>query len=114
LGEEKGKNCSEFLPLIIIISNLIIMILNGLKYELSEQKNKKLKVFKNNRWIHFGDNRYEHYFDKTGLLNKNLNHMDKVRRDAYLARAKKITDKGGKLTFKDNESPNYYAVRVLW
>lgn len=83
-------------------------------YELSEKKDKKLKVKVNNKVIHFGQIGYEHYFDKTGLLNKKLNHKDKERRKRYLLRAKNIKDKSGKLTATNPESPNYHSINILW
>ena len=82
-------------------------------YYLSERKGKKLKVMVNDKWIHFGSD-MEHYYDKTGLLNKSLNHNDKKRRDNYLTRSKGIKDKEGNLTYKDVESPNYHSRKILW
>jgi hypothetical protein len=38
----------------------------------------------------------------------------KKKRKAYLARAKAIKNKEGKLTYKDKTSPNYYSVKYLW
>jgi len=83
-------------------------------YELSEKKNKKLKVKVNNKYIHFGQSGYEHFFDKTGLLNKKLNHKDKERRSRYLKRSKAIKNKKGELTANNPESPNYHSIRILW
>ncbi len=62
----------------------------------SDKKDKKLvasyeeggKVKK----IHFGATGYSHYFDKTGILPKELNHGDKERRRLYRARHEPITD----------------------
>jgi len=89
-------------------------IIDGLRFEKSEKKNKKLKVFYNNNWIHFGDDRYKHFFDKTTLLNPDLNHFDPIRRQKYLNRALNIRDKEGNLTAYEKNSPNYYAVNYLW
>ena len=56
-------------------------------YMRSTAKNKKLMVVSpKGKLIHFGDLRYQHFFDKTGLLDKKLNHKDKVRRISYLQR----------------------------
>jgi hypothetical protein len=88
--------------------------INGSEYELSDNKNKKLKIKVNNKWVHFGDSRYEHYFDKTKLLNPQFNHLDKERRTKYLSRASKIKDKEGNLTANDPNSPNYHSMRILW
>ncbi len=83
-------------------------------YELSTKKGKKLMVVVKGKTIHFGDVNYDHFNDKTGLLDKKLNHRAKKRQENYLARARGIKDKEGKLTYKDPMSPNYHAVRVLW
>lgn len=85
-----------------------------LNYELSEKPNKKLKVYVNGKWIHFGDKRYKNYFDKTGLLNGEYDHLDDNRRFRYLQRSTNIKDKNGKLTMYDINSPNYHSIRVLW
>lgn len=75
---------------------------------------KKYSVYvKNNRLIHFGDTNYQHYKDKIGRY-KYLDHGDKERRKRYLSRAKKIKNKKGRFTYKDKNSPNYYAVKYLW
>ena len=90
------------------------MKLNGIEYELSDHKNKKLKAWVNNHWVHFGQKGYKHYYDKTGLLPKSENHLDEKRRDNYLKRASKITDKEGHLTAKDKTSPNWFSINILW
>ena len=63
--------------------------------------------------IHFGDRRYGQFKDKIGLY-KNLDHNDPKRRERYLARAKGIRNKQGELTWKDKNTKNYWAVRILW
>ena len=81
----------------------------------STRKNKKYMVKVDNDWVHFGDTRYEHFFDKVPLkLYSHLNHGDKERKKRYLARAKGIRDKQGKLTANDPKSPNYWSIRWLW
>jgi len=54
--------------------------------------------------IHFGDKRYEDF----------RQHKDQKRRKSYLARAKGIRDKQGRLTWKNKNSKNYWAIRILW
>ena len=54
--------------------------------------------------ISFGDKRYEDF----------TQHKDQKRRSSYLARAKGIKNKEGKLTWKDKNTPNYWAVHFLW
>lgn len=82
----------------------------------SNRKNKKYMAYSpTGKKVHFGDSRYQHYRDTTGLgLYSHLDHNDKDRKKRYLARAKGIRDKNGRLTWKNPESANYYAVRYLW
>lgn len=89
-------------------------IINGKEYFISEKRGKKLKVKVNNRWVHFGDSSYQHFYDKTGLLDDSYNHFDDKRRQRYLKRASKILDRDGNKTMYDENSPNYYAIRILW
>lgn len=70
----------------------------------STRKNKKWAVLYNNKWIHFGDKRYEDY----------TQHGDEARRDRYLKRSTMITNKEGKLTAFNPQSPNYWSIRLLW
>ena len=86
------------------------------KFEKSKRKNKKYSVTTpSGKTIHFGDIRYSQFKDSTGLgLYTHLNHGDKERRKKYLARAKGIKNKDGKLTWKDPESSNYYSIKFLW
>lgn len=84
-------------------------------YMKSTAKDKKLMVITpKGKLIHFGQMPYEHFFDKTGLLDKKLNHKDKVRRVSYLQRTANIKRKDGTLTKDDPESSNYHARRVFW
>lgn len=62
--------------------------------------------------IHFGDVRYAQYKDKIGRYS-DMDHLDKKRRERYLARAKGIRGKNG-LTWNDPESANYYSIKYLW
>jgi len=83
-------------------------------YFLSDKKNKKLSVIVDGVRIDFGSALYQNYFDKTYLLDKSYNHLDKERRRLYLLRAKGIKDKEGNLTYLNPLSPNFHSVRVLW
>lgn len=82
-------------------------------YKKSTRKDKKLMVVVDGKTIHFGNPQYEQYKDKSGLW-KSLNHLDLKRRKNYLARAKAIRNKEGKLTKDIPTSPNYHAIRILW
>jgi hypothetical protein len=77
----------------------------------SDKKNKKFyillynpKTKKYDSKIHFGDKRYEDF----------TQHKDLERRRLYLARATKIKDSKGKLTYLNPNSPNYWSVKLLW
>jgi len=84
-------------------------------YMKSTAKDKKLMVLSpKGKLIHFGQYPHEHFFDKTGLLDKKLNHKDKVRRVSYLQRTSNIQRKDGTATKNDPESANYHARKILW
>ena len=76
---------------------------------VSKAKNKKYSVYVksskgNKKIIHFGDKRMKDY----------RQHKDPKRRKSYLARAKGIKNKQGKLTWKDKNTANYWSVHYLW
>jgi hypothetical protein len=83
-------------------------------YYLSERKDKKLKVFVNGKWVHFGNSNYQHFYDKSLLLDKNLNHLDQKRRNNYLKRSLNIKNKNDEYTAFDINSPNYHSRLILW
>ena len=82
-------------------------------YQKSTRKDKKLSVVVDNKIVHFGNPNYQHFKDKTGIW-KELDHNDKKRRENYLKRSKGIKNKKGELTWKDPNSANYHAIRILW
>ena len=88
--------------------------INGIEYQLSEKKGKKLKAYVNEKWVHFGAKGMMHYKDATSLLPKSQNHSDEKRKENYIKRASKITTKEGTLTKDDKTSANYHALRILW
>ena len=69
----------------------------------SNRKYKKYYVIYKNKKI-LGDNRYEDF----------TMHKDIARRRRYRARASKIKDKQGRLTYKLKSSPNFWAFNLLW
>ena len=71
--------------------------------QYSERKNLKYMVDYNNKKIHFGSSKTEDY----------LTHHDQVRREKYLNKAKRITDKDGRLTHELPFYPNYWSVNLL-
>ena len=75
----------------------------------STRAGKKMSVYvmKNGskRLIHFGATGYDDWRSGTAT---------KAQRKSYLARAKGIKNKQGQLTWKDKNTPNYWAVRYLW
>jgi hypothetical protein len=70
----------------------------------SDRKDKKLKVRRGDKWIHFGHPDYEDY----------TTHRDPARQERYCRRASAIRNGDGKLAGNDPDSPNYYAMRLLW
>ena len=86
-------------------------------FRISNTKNKKYDVYYNNKWISFGDKRYEHY-KTSNEIPKNLHiypeHHDEERRAQYRARASKIVNNEGQLTYKDKNYANYWAYHLLW
>lgn len=84
---------------------------------ISRKKNKKYDIYYNGHWVSFGHKDYEHY-KTSDRIPKELHiydeHHDKERRKQYRARASKITDKYGNFTYKNKNSPNYWAYHLLW
>lgn len=92
---------------------------NGIKignyyYRKSTRKGKKLMTIVDGKKIHFGDISMQHYHDRTELLNKRLNHGDKLRRASFRARTRGIKKKDGSLAYKDPNTGSYHAYRILW
>ena len=77
--------------------------LGATSLQYSKRKNYKYLVEYDNRKIHFGSANTEDY----------LTHKDPVRRDKYLSKAKKITNKDGQLTYQIPSYPNYWSVNLL-
>ena len=73
--------------------------------DYSSRKNNKYMVkLPGGKKVHFGSPKYEDY----------TVHKDKERRDKYRARATKIKNKKGELTYTNPESSNYWSVHLLW
>ena len=70
----------------------------------TRKNNKYMATLPSGKKVHFGSSNYPDY----------LIHQDKERRDRYLARAKKIKNKQGELTYTNPESSNYWSVNLLW
>ena len=71
----------------------------------SKRKNNKYMVkLPTGKKVHFGSPKYEDF----------TLHKDEERRKKYLARAKKIKNKKGELTYNNPESSNYWSVNLLW
>lgn len=85
-------------------------------FKKSTRKGKKYSVVSpKGKTIHFGASNMEQYKDSTGLgLYSHKDHGDKDRQKRYLARATRIRDGKGKLTYKNPESSNYYSLNWLW
>ena len=73
--------------------------------DYSKRKNNKyVATLPSGKKIHFGSPNYPDY----------LIHQDKERTDKYLARATKIKNKSGELTYTNPESANFWSVNLLW
>ena len=77
--------------------------LGAVSLEYSKRKNYKYLVEYDNKKIHVGSANTEDY----------LTLKDPVRRDKYLSKAKKITNKDGQLTYQIPSYPNYWSVKLL-
>lgn len=90
------------------------------EFKKSTRLNKKYMVrTPKGKIIHFGaivnGKPMEQFKDSTGLgLYSKYDHGDKERQRRYLARAKGIKNKEGKLTWNDPETANFYSVKFLW
>ena len=71
--------------------------------DYSNRKNNKYVVEYEGKKIHFGSTKYEDY----------LIHKDLGRREKYLAKAKKITNKNGDFTYDSPSFPNYWSAKLL-
>ena len=73
--------------------------------DYSKRKNNKYVVtLPGGKNLHFGSSQYPDF----------LIHKDVERKDKYLARAKKIKNKKGELTYENPESANFWSVNLLW
>ena len=70
----------------------------------SRKNNKYMVTLPSGKKVHFGSPKYEDY----------TIHKDKERRDKYRARATKIKNKKGELTYTKPESSNFWSVNLLW
>ena len=70
----------------------------------TRKNNKYMVILPGGNKVHSGSPKYPDY-----LTNK-----DKKRRDKYLARATKIKNKSGDLTYNNPESANFWSVHLLW
>ena len=77
--------------------------LGATSLDISQRKNYKYMVEYNNKKIHFGSANSEDF----------ITHKDPVRRDKYLTKAKKISNKDGQLTHQIPSYPNYWSVKLL-
>ena len=70
----------------------------------TRKNNKYVAALTSGKKVHFGSSQHSDY----------LIHKDKDRRDRYLARAKKIKNKQGELTYTNPESANFWSINLLW
>ena len=79
------------------------LVLNHLIYS-TRKNNKYMATIPGGKKVHFGSPKYPDF----------TIHKDKERRDKYLARAMKIKNKQGELTYTNPESSNFWSVNLLW
>ena len=77
--------------------------LGATSLDVSQRKNHKYLVEYDNKTIHFGSANTEDF----------ITHKDPLRRDKYLTKAKKISNKDGQLTHQIPSYPNYWSVKLL-
>ena len=73
-------------------------------YYSKRKNNKYVVTLPGGKNLHFGSSQYPDF----------LIHKDKERKEKYLARAKKIKNKKGELTYENPESANFWSVNLLW
>ena len=71
--------------------------------DYSKRKNKKYMLEYDNKKIHFGSVNAEDF----------IIHKDPDRRDRYLTKAMKISNKDGQLTYQLPTYPNYWSIKLL-
>ena len=71
--------------------------------DYSQRENNKYMVEYNGKKIHFGSANTEDF----------IIHKDPARRDKYLTKAKKISNKDGELTHQLPTYPNYWSIKLL-
>ena len=77
--------------------------LGAVSLDYSKRKNNKYMVEYDNKKIHFSSANFEDF----------ITHKDPVRRDKYLTKAKKISNKDGQLTHLLPSYPNYWSIKLL-
>lgn len=82
------------------------LIKNKDDLKISTRKGKRFMINTPSGWIHFGV-----YPFKIGTY---LDHGNDKIREAWRARHSKIKLKNGNIAYKDPQSPEYYAWRILW
>ena len=70
----------------------------------TRKNNKYMATLSSGKKVHFGSSQHPDF----------LIHQDEDKKERYLARAKKIKNKQGELTYTSPESSNYWSIRLLW
>ncbi len=70
----------------------------------SSRRSKKFMVRFRGNLIHFGAAGFQDFLD----------HGDARRRESYLRRARGIRDGHGRLTHRDRNRANFWAINLLW
>lgn len=80
------------------------MELGALDFGISDRKDKKFYVLYNGRIINFGSKHGKTFID----------HGDENKKNAWIARHSKITNKNGELVINLKTSSSYWSHKLLW
>ena len=70
----------------------------------TRKNNKYMATLSSGKKVHFGSSQHPDF----------LIHQDEDKKERYLARAKKIKNKHGELTYTNPESSNFWSINLLW
>ena len=78
--------------------------LGASEFGVSDKKEKRFYVIYQNKKINFGSRTGSTYID----------HRNKIKRDAWIARHSKVRNKKGEYVINDPTSPSYWSHKILW
>lgn len=78
--------------------------LGASEFGVSDKKEKRFYVIYQNKKINFGSRTGSTYID----------HRNKIKRDAWIARHSKVRNKRGEYVINDPTSASFWSHRILW